>query len=41
MSQIVVPIKKKKGKVVLRTVASIGKGKGKRDPDTLTITCVP
>jgi hypothetical protein len=41
MSQIVVPIHKKKGKVVLRTMASIGAGKGKRDPDTLTITCVP
>jgi len=40
-SQIVVPITKKKGKVVLRTMASIGAGKGKRDPDTLTITCVP
>lgn len=40
-SQVVVPIGKKKGKVVLRTMASAGAGKNKRDPDTLTIVCVP
>jgi sugar lactone lactonase YvrE len=40
-SEIVVPIPKKKGKVVLKTTASAGSGKGKRDPDTLTVVCVP
>ena len=39
--EVVVPIKgkKKKGKLVLKTMASTGTGKSARDPDTLTIIC--
>jgi hypothetical protein len=39
--EVVVPIKgkKKKGKLVLKTMASTGVGKSARDPDTLTILC--
>jgi hypothetical protein len=38
---VVVPMKgkKKKGKLVLKTMASTGTGKSARDPDTLTIIC--
>jgi sugar lactone lactonase YvrE len=38
---VVVPIAKRKGKLVLRTVASIaGSGRGHKDPDTVTVFCV-
>jgi sugar lactone lactonase YvrE len=41
-SDVVVPIKKRKGKVVLKTMASTGTGgRLSRDPDTVTVVCVP
>jgi hypothetical protein len=38
---VVVPIGKRKGKLVVRTIASIaGSGRGHKDPDTVTVVCV-
>ena len=40
-AQVVVPIKRKKGKLAIRTVTSIaGTGRAARDPDPLVIVCV-
>ena len=36
---VVVPIKKKKGKLAIRMMTSTGTGKGTRDPDTLVVVC--
>ena len=41
-ADVVVPIVRKKGKAVLRTMATTGgSGRLAKDPDTIVVTCIP